>query len=268
MTVVGRLLTLPAQQVIATCTDHGDTFMHRFGAIAIGLLLCVSTHAASPAAGRWEGVAQVPGFDLHVTVDLDRDSAGAWTGSIIIPELDIAGATLKDIAQKNSDLTFRIADVLVDAKAGPAGFTAHLGANQSMAGTFTQAGNTAPFTLTRTGAAQVSPPAHSTPVAKALEGKWVGEYELGGYPRQVTITLANHEAAPATAEFIIVGKKTNNLPVDMVTQDGDYLRIESHQFGINFEGRVLADKGEIDGICQQGPFEPALRLHRATEVKP
>jgi hypothetical protein len=65
-------------------------------------------------------------------------------------------------------------------------------------------------------------------------------------------------------EFVIVGKKVNNLPVDLLTQDGAFLRVESHEIGINFEGRFRKDTNEISGTCQQGPFEVPLVLHRET----
>jgi hypothetical protein len=236
--------------------------MQRLLAVAICLLAWSACAAIEPAEGRWEGIAQIPDYPCHVTIDLGRDASGNWNGSIIIPELSIKGVALTDIAQRDATISFAIKDILAAAPTAPARFEAQLGANALMTGTFTQAGNSAPFTLKRTGTAQVDLPPHSTAVAKELEGKWAGDYELTGYPRHVTITLANHDGAPATAEFVIVGKKVNNLPVDLVTQDGDFLRIESHAIGISFEGRVNRERNEIAGICAQGPFEPALVVHR------
>ena len=223
-----------------------------------------SCFAADAGAGRWEGSVQIPDLPLHVVVDLDHDPAGAWIGSIVVPELNISGAQLVDIDLRDANASFAIKGVLADPKTGPAKFQGHLEASGSMAGTFTQAGNSAAFSLKRTGPAQVDLPVRSTAVAGELEGKWVGEYELMGYPRHVTLTLTNHEHAAASAEFIIVGKKVNNLPVDLITQDGSFLRIESHEIGINFEGRFRKEGGEIAGTCEQGPFEVPLVLHRET----
>ena len=224
-------------------------------------LLCF---AAETTAGRWEGVALIPDFPLHVVVDLDRDASGAWIGSIIIPELNVKGAQLTDIGAHDADVSFAIKAALVDPQAGPAKFQAHLGANGAMSGNFTQAGNSTAFSLKRTGSAQVDLPAQSTAVASELEGKWVGDYELMGYSRHVTLSLTNHASAAATAEFVIVGKKVNNLPVDLLTQDGAFLRVESHETGINFEGRFRKDTNQISGTCEQGPFEVPLVLHRET----
>jgi hypothetical protein len=209
-------------------------------------------------------MAQVPDFPLHVVVDLDRDAAGAWIGSIIIPELNIRGTPLSDIGVHDADVSFAIKGALVDPQAGPAKFQAHLGTDGTIGGNFVQAGNSATLSLKRTGSAQVDLPVRSTAVASEFEGKWIGDYELMGYARHVTLSLTNHANAAATADFVIVGKKVNNLPVDLLTQDGVFLRVESHEIGINFEGRFRKDTNEISGTYEQGPFELPLVLHRET----
>ncbi len=105
-------------------------------------------------------------------------------------------------------------------------------------------------------------PQHSTAVVKELEGEWKGEYELFGYPRKVTVKLANRGSDGATAEFVVVGKKVNNLPVDLVTQEGDLLTVDSHETGIGYEGRFQKDAGEINGTFSQGAIELPLILRR------
>jgi len=233
--------------------------------VLIGCLVASpSCVGADTTTGRWEGSVQIPAFPLRLVVDLDHDATGAWVGSIIIPELNITGAQLTDIDVRDPDVSFAIKGALADPKAGPAKLHARLAATGALDGNFTQAGNSATCSLKRTGTAQVTLPVRSTAVAGEFTGKWVGEYELMGYPRHVTLTLTNHDGAAASAEFIIVGKKVNNLPVDLLTQDGAFLRIESHEIGINFEGRLRKDTGEITGNYEQGPYEAPLVLHRET----
>ncbi len=94
-----------------------------------------------------------------------------------------------------------------------------------------------------------------------MEGEWRGGYELFGYPRKVTIKLQNRGAEGATADFLIVGKKENHLPVDLVTQEGDFLSIDSHETGLSFEGRGQGWK--IKGVILQGPLEIPVTLERA-----
>ena len=219
--------------------------------------------AAENAAGRWEGSAQIPGGALQLIVDLSEESGQGWKGSIIIPGFGVKGVPLVDVHMGSSDLAFAIKGALGSERVGQAKFKAHLTADGHLAGDFTQGGNTVPFALEKTGPPQVEPPPQSTPVSKELEGEWKGEYELNGYARHVTMKFANRGADGAAVEFVIVGKKTNNVPVSLVTQEGDFLAIKSDEFGINYEGRFRKDAGEIKGTFTQGPFELPLVMRRA-----
>jgi hypothetical protein len=120
----------------------------------------------------------------------------------------------------------------------------------------------AKFALARSGQAHVEASPRSTPVGRDLEDRWIGEYELGGYPRHVTLALENHAAAGASAKLVIIGKATNDIPVDLVVQNGDSLRIESQATGIAFEGRIGNGASEIRGTIELGSIELPLVLRR------
>ena len=222
-----------------------------------GALLC---RAEESAEGRWEGKIQIPEMELKLIVDLAQDKMGAWNGSIIIPGLNMMGAGLADIAPKGSDISFTIKSALASPDSGPAKLNGHLTGDATLAGNFLQGGNSAPFTLQKVGPAQVERAPRSTPVSKELEGEWKGEYEFLGYKRQVTLKLASHKDAGATAEFVVVGKRVNNLPVDLVTQEGTFLTVDSHETGLSYEGRLR--NGELAGAIIQAGTETPLVLHR------
>jgi hypothetical protein len=224
-------------------------------------LLCSAQDAAT---GRWEGAVKIPERELKVIVDLAQQGGAGWIGSIIIPGLDIQGAALTEIAVDGAEVSFAIKSALATEGAGQAKFKAHFTAKDTLTGDFLQAGNTARFTLTRTGAPQVESAPRSTIVSNELEGEWKGEYDLFGYPRHVTIKLVNHGSEGAAAEFVVVGKRTNNLPVDLVTQEGDLLTITSQESGINYEGRFDRKTGEIKGTFTQGAIELPLVLRRGS----
>src|SRR5262249_40182010 len=120
------------------------------------------------------------------------------------------------------------------------------------------------FVLEKIGPPEVEEPPRSTPVAKEFEGDWKGDYELLAYPRKVTLTLRNHVPQPASAEFVIVGRKVNNVPVDRITQHGTFITIESSAYALTYEGRL--ENGEIHGTLFQGPVEVPLILRRPTET--
>jgi hypothetical protein len=220
------------------------------------------SRADENAAGRWEGTVQIPGRPLEVIVDLAaKGDEGGWQGSITIPGLEIKGAPLSDIALNGVNVVFSIKSALAEQRTGPAKFNGRVGGDGKLTGDFLQAGNTAPFTLEKTGPAQVEIPQRGTPITKEIEGEWKGGYELFGYPRKVTIKLQNRGPEGASAEFVIVGRKENKLPVDRVVQQGEFLTVDSHETGLSFEGR--ARKDEIQGTIFQGPLEISVTLRRS-----
>jgi len=236
--------------------------MRRIVATIVMCFPAVAWSAPLPE-GRWVGTVRIPGRELPVVVDLKAESAGAWTGSIILPGLGVKGAALKDISVKGGDVAFAVAGALGSTTQAPPSFEAHLDNADVMTGRMREAGLEAPFTLARSGPAQVEAPPASTPVSRALEGEWAGEFELGGYPRHVTIAFENHGGAAATAQFLIVGRQRNVLPVELVVQDGAFVRVESPSTQINFEGRLAPDSAELRGVVELGPMEIPLALRRA-----
>jgi hypothetical protein len=219
--------------------------------------------AAESAAGRWEGIAQIPGNDLKLVVDLSDEGGKGWTGSIIVPGFGVKGAELADLHVRGGDLTFAIKGGLGNARAGRAELKAHLTPDGHLAGDFTQGGNSAPFVLEKTGPAQVELPPRSTAVSKEVEGEWKGDYEMMGYARHATLKFSNRATEGAALEFVIVGKKVNNVPVSLVTQEENFITVISEDFGITFEGRLNKEAREIKGTLTQGSLEAPLVLRRA-----
>jgi hypothetical protein len=80
-------------------------------AIVALLLFLLALGAARGQEGRWEGLVRIPGRELPVVVDLAPVPAGGWTGSIILPGLDIKGAQLANIAATPSEVGFEIANL-------------------------------------------------------------------------------------------------------------------------------------------------------------
>lgn len=215
----------------------------------------LTCRAEDVVSGRWEGTAQIPEDELTVVVDLAQQN-GLWMGSIIIPGLEVKGTPLTDITVQPPDVNFAVK--------GPLGIQLklRLDANNELAGNFEQAGNRAQAMLRKTGPPQVEYPPRNTAVAKELEGEWKGDYEMLGYTRHVSIKFANLPEG-ATADFVIVGRKHNVLPVDLVTQEGDLVTVDSHEMGFSFEGRLR--NGKLTGAIRQGATETPLVLVRAQQ---
>jgi hypothetical protein len=236
--------------------------MGRILALMLAALPAVASATSLPAEGRWEGVIEVPARPLRVVIDLQHDPTGGWKGSIVIPDLGIKGATLSQIAVKDSEIAFDIDRQLSTPAYGRATFRARLASDSEIAGEWRQAGNTALFSLRRTGNAQVEAPPRSTPVARELVGEWRGEFVLDGYPRHVSVVFDN-QGTGAVATFIVIGKQTTRLPVDLVVQEGEGVRMESQTGGVAFEGRFIRDRDEIHGGVELGALDLPLVLRRA-----
>jgi len=234
--------------------------------LLVGLLLFGPAFALAAAPlpeGRWEGAIHIPGRELALVVDLAPRATGAWAGSLIVPGAGVTGAPLANIVVGESGIAFDAGRSLRAATGGPATFKARMSAAGAMTGEFTQAGNVATFSLSRSGPAQVEASSTSTPVRSDVEAEWTGEFEQRGYPWHVTIAFENHAGGPATAKFVIVGKRTNDLPVDLVTDEGGLLRIESQANRVAFEGRYVAQTREIRGAIDLGATEVPIVLRRA-----
>jgi hypothetical protein len=215
-----------------------------------------SAEAASSLEGKWSGKIQIPGRELVLVVDLAQGAN--WNGSATLPGLNVKGAPLTEINVQGADISFGIR-AMTGPSVEPPKIKAHL-SDEKLVGDFLQGGNTARFILEKIGPPQVDESQRSTPVAKEFEGDWKGEYELLAYPRKVTLKLQNHASQPASADFVIVGHKVNNVPVDRITQQGNFITIESSAYGLTYEGRL--ENREIHGTLFQGPVEVALVLHR------
>src|SRR5262245_53484936 len=116
------------------------------------LFLCLSASAfADELAGRWEGSIQIPDRELNLIVDLDRPSGKDGAGSVIIPGLGVNGAALADVAVRGSTLSFTIKGGLANERTGPTRLEGKLTSDGTLTGNFSQAKNSAPFVLRKTG---------------------------------------------------------------------------------------------------------------------
>jgi hypothetical protein len=231
--------------------------------ISVILVFAAATIACAselPAA-RWEGTVQIPGREIKLVIDLAQDSLGKWVGSAIVPGFGIKGIPLADVAVKDSTISFVLKDVLGNPK-----LDGHLESNGTLTGEFKQAGHSAPFTLQNAGAAQVELPPVSTAVSKELEGEWKGDMNFAGNTLHISVTLSNQANGKATGQFVIVGKRENKLPIDLVVQGGEILTVEMYEPGITYEGRFLKDRNEINGEFRQGGIELSLILHPAVKI--
>lgn len=215
--------------------------------------LCQAANPAPALAGRWEGDVQIPGSGLHVVIDLDQKGA-AWVGSAIVPGYGVKGAPLSPLTVKDRDIEFKLKHAIGDPT-----FKAQLEADGTLKGKFTLGENSAPFVLTRTGAAQVELPKTSTPVSNGLKGNWRGDLQFLTQKLNVVLKLNGSDPAKP-GEFVVTEWGPKSFPIELWTEEGNNVAFVAAE-GFTFEGELSKD--EIAGTFRVSIIEQPLTLRRA-----
>lgn len=219
-------------------------------------ILCGAAESKPILSGRWEGAAQIPGYELRLVIDLAQKDQ-RWVGSLTAPQFNLKGAPLVQIAIKENDVSFEMK--------GVATFKAHLGADGMLNGEYKQGGNSAPLLLRRVGDAQVELPELSTPVSKAIQGEWKGDLQIPGSTISVILKLPDggSPAAPR-GELVITTQGNTTYPITQWKQAGSYFFAAFGESGITYDARFDDKAAEMTGTIRNGFAELPLTLHRST----
>jgi pimeloyl-ACP methyl ester carboxylesterase len=169
-------------------------------ALSIVIVLAAALGAHTPLdtapAGHWEGAIVLPGQELQVRIDLERDVATAWRGTIDIPQQGATGLGLEGITVAGDSVTFLIAGV-------PGGPTFRgVVADSTIAGSFSQNGMTFPFRLARAVKAETERP--QTPRPPFPYSERGVTYEGGGVTLAGSLTIPEGEG-PFPAVLLVTG---------------------------------------------------------------
>jgi hypothetical protein len=207
----------------------------------------VAAPTAETLAGRWQGVAQIPGAPAVIVLDLDR-AAGAWVGSLTAPGYGAKGVQLTEIACKEGTLT------AAAAVFGGAKIRARA-ASGKLAGTLEAGGNTAPIELARVGTPQVDLPPRNATLAAGFAGEWKAEFELG-WKRNAELSLRNEAGETSSGEMKLDGA---SVKLVRIVQDGASLQFRVGDSGLVFEGRLDPARTAIEGRLYVAGIEGAVR---------
>lgn len=235
---------IPLAMLAGACSaGGGDSGVGRSGA---GSTVSTSpsvapAEAGDSVAGSWRGAIELPGAALPVGVTL-IDSAGSWTGTFDVPSQGVSAAPLADIAVDSATVTFGIAGI-----PGSPTFSGAL-VGGSIAGTFSQQGQSFPLTLSRgvaeTPARPQEPqqpyPYRSTDVtydgAVTIAGTLTEPEGEGPFPAVLLITGSGAQ----DRDEAIAGHKPFLLIADTLTRAG-YAVLRVDDRGVGGTGGALAD---------------------------
>ena len=220
--------------------------------ILIAMLTCVVStgtwaQAASPFAGHWTGAIHVPGTELAFDVDLSRGPAG-WTGDISIPAQNAKDLPLTGLAVSGDSITFAIQGI----PGNPTFRGVLAGDGKSIAGTFSQGGQTFPFEM-----AGAAAPADAARQALDGFGAWMDSAMVAWKVVGAGIGIVvDGEVVYAKGHGL--RDREHNLPVTTNTLFA--IGSSSKAFTV-FALGTLVDQGKLDWDEPVITYMPDFRMH-------
>ena len=223
------------------------------------LLLALSTApplAAQPPSdlsGRWEGSIQAPAMEIPFVLDLVKN-AGEYVGTVNLPLDRVTGLPLLKITVDGTTVAFYArADQPLNGTVSSDGTT--------VTGNYFAEGGSVPFTMKRTGAAQMPAAPVSAPIPSDLEGTWTGVIAANGLDVHVEVTLANGRDGTSSGRLVNLDQGGLQLPL-AIAREGTRVTLTSPAAAISFAGTLNADAGELTGAFTQGAASVPATLRR------
>ncbi len=195
---------------------------------------------SSDPSGHWEGSLTMPFGELRFELDLAPDAQGKWSGTLGVPDQKLKGFPLSSVTIDGTTVTFA-------ARGGQGGtFRGTLSADgRSMAGMASSPEGEAPFTLERTGAANLVAPPKSAKISRELEGTWQGTLDVRGGMR-VILRTANQPDGTSSGTLVSVDEGNLEIPVAIVEKGSD-VQLSSPMTGSSYAGTFNASRSELAG---------------------
>ena len=209
-------------------------------------------------AGRWQGIAQIPGAPAVIVLDLDQ-AAGAWVGSLTAPGYGAKGVPLTAVALSAGGALEASVAVFGGAK-----LRARV-EGDTLAGTLEAGGNTAPLALKRAGAAQVDLPPRNMALGAGFEGQWSAEFEVGS-KLHAELSLRNDPGGTSSGEMKVAEMGNKPLKLQRIVQEGGGLQFKVEGAGAEFDGRLDSAGSAIEGRMYMGALEWEMRWQRGARA--
>ena len=225
---------------------------------ALSALLSIAAllgQAGPDITGHWEGIIHAPEMAVSFEVDFARNSKGVLMGTVNLPAERIRHLPLTSVAVSGSSITFHArSDQPLTGVVSVDG--------QTITGDMSATGGTAPFTLTRTGEAQIDAPIRNAPVAKTFEGNWDGSLPSRMGSIRLVLSIANDEDG-ATARVVNLDQGSLEIPASTITVSESKVTLEFASIGAAFSGVLAADGTAIAGTFSQSQGSAPLTFTRA-----
>ena len=188
-------------------------------------------------------------------VDLVRNGTGEFAGTTGLPAEDIKGLPLRSVVVAGTSVSF-------DARRDQP-FRGVLSADgKSISGETTLSGYVLPFSMIRTGDAEIAPPAKSAPIGKELEGALGRHTRRQRYDDALRLEAGESTRRHATASLVSLDEGELAVPL-VVTQKGSSVALVNNIIKSSFAGTLNPERTELAGTFTQGPATLPMVFRRA-----
>jgi hypothetical protein len=233
------------------------TRMHRTLLAAALCFLTASPLVAQRAvdpSGHWEGTLQASLMEVPFAIDFARNEQGELAGTVSLPAERIAGLPLLKVAVDGTTISFYArSDQPMSGTLSADGKT--------ITGDYSVAGNTVPFTMTRSGDAKIDPPVTSAAISAALEGTWNATIAANGTQAHVVLTLANRAGGRSIGNLVNLDQGGIRLPL-AIEENGTAVTLTSTAVASSFSGTLNA-AGDLAGTFTQSSLSVPVTFRRA-----
>jgi hypothetical protein len=246
-------------------TQNGNGRENRANArrfVPIAALLAVINLGAfaqpvSPLAAHWDGAIQLQDHLMGITLDLSKNPAGQWIGSVSIVDARIVDAPLMQISVDGSTVRFKMG-ISHDSFEGKVSDDGGV-----MSGTAASDEGAAPFNLKRSGDANVKVPPSSTTLSTDFEGNWEGTLDAPGKQLRAVLKLTRGSGGVAVGTLISLDEGAQEFPITTITQKDRRLQFEILVIGAKYTGTLDGSGAQIAGDYTQGGLTLPLAFKRA-----
>lgn len=228
--------------------------------VTLMALLMGTALAQDALLGDWQGQIGPGSLNLGVVAHFaERD--GSISGTLDIPAQGAQGLALDIREATDAGATF-----VIEGVPGEATFEGRL-EGDTLAGTFTQGGQTFDFELTRRPSDVAEEGAQGVPAAPALLGSWQGTVDLGGAEQQLGLVF--EDADGTLAGTIVFPEQGATVPLRIEAASETELRfvIEGAPGNQGFSGTLTGDVIEGEFTVNGQSFPARLERGEAVSIR-
>ncbi|MEM7481607.1 MAG: alpha/beta fold hydrolase [Acidobacteriota bacterium] len=258
------------------------TFL-RASTLCLLILLPIGTAAAAPQRpagaaeardavtldGTWRGDLEVPGATLRLALEISGGSSDSPNATVI--SLDQGNARLPVNTFERSGKRVEFTVQMVGGS-----FIGTLDeAGDTLAGTWTQSGQTFPLSFARRAtdppatAAAATPDGKTVDIARRLASSpWSGTIEIPGQPLRMVAYFTPDGDGGLQGRLVSPDQGNAEIPIEELAINGANVKLTAPAAGVTFEGTLSDDGERITGTFRQGPGSFPLELTRGEAEGP